>query len=272
MAKKVFAKVGDSYVPANKTVDSIPPGVYSLDSDLNEDVYFQRCDIRDDELLEFNGDPADEAIKELQLFSKSKDKYDALGVPHRRGFLFYGPPGTGKSGIIRRMMNHTIDNKGIALNINRSSMCLVHDGLTALAAINPDIPVLVCLEDLDIMYAYDEQGLLQVLDGNTQAKSNCVFASSTNYLDVIPNRIYRPSRFDTLIEVGPLKKKVRNAYIDHMIRKGGDAILPGQVDNFKKQSEGLNFSQLKEAMVLLLIYQRPVDEIIRRISQYTEES
>ncbi|KAG2679091.1 hypothetical protein I3843_11G035100 [Carya illinoinensis] len=44
-------------------------------------------------------------VDDLLTFSKSKNYYEKIGKPWKRGYLLYGPPGTGKSTMIAAMAN-----------------------------------------------------------------------------------------------------------------------------------------------------------------------
>ncbi|KAG2679089.1 hypothetical protein I3843_11G034800 [Carya illinoinensis] len=46
-----------------------------------------------------------EIVDDLLTFSKSKDYYEKIGKPWKRGYLLHGPPGTGKSTMIAAMAN-----------------------------------------------------------------------------------------------------------------------------------------------------------------------
>ncbi|KAF5476914.1 hypothetical protein F2P56_003604 [Juglans regia] len=46
-----------------------------------------------------------EIVDDLLTFSKSKNYYEKIGKPWKRGYLLYGPPGTGKSTMIAAIAN-----------------------------------------------------------------------------------------------------------------------------------------------------------------------
>src|SRR5690242_12373114 len=45
-------------------------------------------------------------VKDVEQFRKSKRRYQRLGVPYHRGYLFYGPPGTGKTSLVSALAAH----------------------------------------------------------------------------------------------------------------------------------------------------------------------
>ena len=42
----------------------------------------------------------------MAQFRRSKRRYEQLGVPYHRGYLFYGPPGTGKTSLVSALGAH----------------------------------------------------------------------------------------------------------------------------------------------------------------------
>jgi len=53
-------------------------------------------------------DPAKkkEIIDDLNMFKNSKEYYNRIGKPWKRGYLLYGPPGSGKSTMVAAMANY----------------------------------------------------------------------------------------------------------------------------------------------------------------------
>lgn len=42
-------------------------------------------------------------MSDAREFLVSKEWYQQMGIPHRRGYLLYGPPGTGKSTFVHAL-------------------------------------------------------------------------------------------------------------------------------------------------------------------------
>jgi chaperone BCS1 len=42
----------------------------------------------------------EDLVQDIERFRKSRSRYEGLGVPYHRGYLFYGPPGTGKTSVV----------------------------------------------------------------------------------------------------------------------------------------------------------------------------
>src|SRR5262249_50776924 len=45
-------------------------------------------------------------LQDAAQFRRSKKRYQRLGVPYHRGYLFYGPPGTGKTSLVSALAAH----------------------------------------------------------------------------------------------------------------------------------------------------------------------
>ena len=45
-------------------------------------------------------------VEDIGKFRTSKQRYERLGIPYHRGYLFYGPPGTGKTSLVSALAAH----------------------------------------------------------------------------------------------------------------------------------------------------------------------
>src|SRR5437879_12881986 len=83
--------------------------------------------------------------KITEKFRGSKQRYERLGVPYHRGYLFYGPPGTGKTSLVSALAA----NFGLAIySINLA----VFNDRSLMNAVNQVAPGSVLLfEDIDWM-------------------------------------------------------------------------------------------------------------------------
>src|SRR5262249_55295811 len=45
-------------------------------------------------------------LQDVTQFRRSKQRYERLGIPYHRGYLFYGPPGTGKTSLVSALAAH----------------------------------------------------------------------------------------------------------------------------------------------------------------------
>jgi len=158
-------------------------------------------------------------LQDIAQFRNSKERYQRLGVPYHRGYLFYGPPGTGKTSLVSALAAHF----GLSIYIvnlgdftDRTLMCAVNQV--------PRNSVLL-FEDIDCMRgsqtrggsesAGDESrsaagnakenpspqngvtlsGLLNTLDG-FHAPSGVLFVMTTNHIEKLDPALLRPGRID----------------------------------------------------------------------------
>jgi len=239
----------------------LPAGAYTLHMGM-AGPFVKVVDLKDEELIIFEEGPATSIIDEIKHFWSIRDRYERLGVPYRRGILMYGIPGTGKSGLVRIICNAVIEQDGLVILIKTAGNFT--EWLPTLNQVEPDRRVVVVLEDFDDIYDCDEHECLQMLDGIGNDRPGLLFLATTNFLEHIPQRIYRPSRFDLLIEVGSPGAGVRRQYVESLCERFGVEFRADIVE----ASEGLSFAHLKEVLVSCLLYERPVEEVVKRMKEH----
>lgn len=262
-----FDSENDVYTPLPNSANPcahLPAGAYQLDVGM-AGPFASSVALKDEDLIEFEDGPCQEIMREIQRFWDIKDLYAKLGVPYRRGILMHGVPGTGKSGLVRMICDQVIANNGLVILVKRAAKFT--EWLPTLNHTEPDRHVVVVLEDMDEIYEYDEQECLQMLDGIGNDRSGILFLATTNFLSEIPARIYRPSRFDLLIEVGPPDQNVRAQYVRSLCERFETPYR----DDIVEKSEGLSFAHLKEILISCLLYDRPVDQMVERMKAHAEQ-
>lgn len=170
-------------------------------------------------------------LQDIEKFRNSKRRYECLGIPYHRGYLFYGPPGTGKTSLV----------SALAANFGMS-IYLINLGdfndRTLMNAINQITPNSVLLfEDVDCMKsgkarvasslpAHDAMeagkekegiadkngvtlsGLLNALDG-FYAPTNVLFMMTTNRVETLDGALLRPGRIDYRLYLGKATDRQR---------------------------------------------------------------
>lgn len=158
-------------------------------------------------------------LEDIARFRRSRKRYEHLGVPYHRGYLFFGPPGTGKTSLVSALAQH------FGMSIYTLSLADMSDR-TLVSAVNrvPRQSVLL-FEDIDCMRNSRSRsgaetggaqsaslmggaketaapqngvtlsGLLNVLDG-FYAPSGVVFVMTTNHLEKLDAALLRPGRID----------------------------------------------------------------------------
>ena len=163
-------------------------------------------------------------LEDVSQFRNSKKRYERLGVPYHRGYLFYGPPGTGKTSLVSALAAHfglSLYTLNLADFSDRSLMNAVNQV--------PRNSVLL-FEDIDCMHGSRSRtgfdpvgqnvaarpgtkenvspqtgitlsGLLNVLDG-FYAPTGVLFVMTTNHVEKLDQALLRPGRIDYKLCLG----------------------------------------------------------------------
>ncbi len=153
-------------------------------------------------------------LANVKSFWNSRARYEALGIPFRRGYLFYGAPGTGKTTTVLVLASTFMMN---IYMLKLSSSTMTDDLLASLIQKVPQNSIIL-LEDIDAawtkrnniygngtmeflaaMFNFDAgvtfSGLLNVLDGLV-AYHNSILVMTTNHIDKLDPALVRPGRVD----------------------------------------------------------------------------
>jgi chaperone BCS1 len=156
-------------------------------------------------------------LEDVAQFRQSKQRYQQLGVPYHRGYLFHGPPGTGKTSLVSALAAH------FGLSIYVINLADFNDR-TLMNAVN-QVPAnsVLLFEDIDCMRGSQSRegldtgnsnnakentsssvtlsGLLNVLDG-FHAPSGVLFVMTTNRVEQLDAALLRPGRIDYQLYMG----------------------------------------------------------------------
>ncbi|HUJ40004.1 MAG TPA: AAA family ATPase [Candidatus Acidoferrales bacterium] len=164
----------------------------------------------------------DRLVQDVAQFRSARLKYQRLGIPYHRGYLFYGPPGTGKTSLVSALGAH------FAMSIYSINLTEFNDR-TLMTAIN-QVPrdSIVLFEDIDCMNGGQPRtetgnrggetasggsragaaqngvtlsGLLNVLDGFL-APTGVLFVITTNHFSKLDEALLRPGRIDYRLHLG----------------------------------------------------------------------
>lgn len=208
--------------------------------------------MKSDDLLRFEDVRQKSVLAEIDAFWDMKESYAEIGFIHKRGMLLFGPPGSGKSAMLKLVMEDCI-NRGNLVFVCES-LGLLARALPSLREVEPDRQILVVLEDVDEQCGYNEHALLQMFDGDSTADNIC-YVATTNYLDRIPDRVKRPGRFDSKIEVGPPPAEGRRAFLDQKLGRIHQND-PALIERYVRETDGFSFGQLREFLVQIHCYKR----------------
>ncbi|KAK0866472.1 hypothetical protein LTS02_004793 [Friedmanniomyces endolithicus] len=213
----------------------------------------------------------DEAVKKdltsvTNKFFSSKQVYEDLGVPWKRGLLFHGPPGNGKTISIKALMHTLLDRKDPIPTLyvrhapNTYSIKVIFQQARALS------PCMLILEDVETIvtlqtrsYFFNEMDGLENNDG-------IFVVASTNFLDRLdPGLSKRPSRFDRKYLFPLPNEHERTLYCEywrHKLSHNAAIVFPAKLaPAMSRITPGFSFAFLQECFVAtLLILARGEDD------------
>lgn len=239
-----YSKLDSStFYPCSDTVSSLPAGMYNVFRS-ERGLGFNRREINVDEIIQFTDGPAKYLIEEIRNFWSLKDKFLKYGFLHRRGYLLYGVAGSGKSCVLQQIIADIIERDGIVILFSNDPYT-EEQGLSMLRRIEPDRPLVYVLEDIDaIIRSYGENGLLAMLDGETQI-NNVLNIATTNFPERLEKRIVaRPRRFDRLVKIGMPSATVREEYFRKKLNLDRE-----DVGKWVEETEGLSFAALADLVI-----------------------
>jgi chaperone BCS1 len=176
-------------------------------------------------------------VGDLKRFFASRERYEALGIPWRRGYLLYGPPGTGKTSLVTALASE------LSLNVcvlSLASPNVTDEKIGNLLASVPRRSVIL-IEDVDAFFQQrakaDVQvkvsysGFINALDGVAAHEGSVVFLT-TNHPDRIDDAAIRSGRVDFRMELGPcdsdqLERMFLKFFDDAVAARRFAAAVPG---------------------------------------------
>lgn len=146
-------------------------------------------------------------VADLRQFFAARERYEALGIPWRRGYLLYGPPGTGKTSLVTALASE------LSLNVcvlSLASPNVTDEKIGNLLASVPRRSVIL-IEDVDAFFQQRSKadigvkvsysGFINALDGVAAHEGSVVFLT-TNHPQLIDDAAIRSGRVDFRLELG----------------------------------------------------------------------
>jgi len=253
-----FSVCGNKSRPTTRTKDILEPGVYNVKTDMNG-LFFEPHQSATDELLQIRDENYEWVVEEIKDFWEAKSGFKQLGFTHKRGCLLYGKPGTGKSCLIKILAEDVVKDGNIVFLCKNMSTLV--EGLKLYREVEPDRKLLVIMEDIDTIISYNEHALLELMDGDSQI-DNVLFLGTTNYINRLPERVIRESRFDRRLEIKYPSDKARETYIRHKLKMCENETKTSEII---RKTKGFGFPQIKELLIQTICFKKSVEEAIRMI-------
>jgi len=248
------------FFPAGQVTKKLPPGYYSIESSM-QGPYFRRKVAKTENLIRFPDSESDKVIDEINKFWTLEEHFAEHSVPYKRGMMLEGPPGSGKTCTIRIVVDDVVNKwDGIVVDFPDSSNLFV-EGYSILRHIQPDVPLVVLMEDIDATLRYGESSILNLLDGMHDIH-RVVFLATTNYPEKLGSRILnRPSRFDKRFHIGMPSAEARELYIRSKLN-ALDETTDEEIARWVEDTEGLSIAHIKELFVNTKILGNPYEEAV----------
>lgn len=243
-----------------KIQKKLEPGCYSLHYDAHKNFFwFEKSAFISDKILDLPSPEYTQVVNEMNLFlqPETKKAFRKLGYVYKRSALLHGLPGTGKTVITNRVAKNVVAAGGICLWV--TGVSLLEMAYDILDDLQPETFVCVIFEEFDSFIPRQESQLLTLLDGQVQ-KQNVMYLATTNYIDKIPKRLYRPGRFSSVIEVKFPIAEARRMYLASKLGEN----FP-DMDMWVSQTEGLSVDELKEMVQGIHILKAPFHSVLNRI-------
>lgn len=256
---------------ARKTHEILPAGLYTCAYIDGIGAALRKQELKTDDLLVLPEKNSEKIFREFDRFWTLEDRFKLFGFLYKRGFLLYGPPGSGKTSLINLMMKTIIERyRGIIVVIENPN--IASDCLSMIRKNEPTRPLITIMEDLDALVEdYGEAGYLNLLDGSEQI-NNVIHIGTTNYPRRLDKRfVDRPSRFDTVVEIGMPGWDAREAYFRIKFQdKKIDWWTDQELEKWTRLSEGLSVAHMREMIISVVGYEQSVEYVIKRLRRMHE--
>jgi AAA+ superfamily predicted ATPase len=195
---------------------------------------------------------------DLERFFASKELYESLGAPWKRGLLLTGAPGNGKTHTIKALVN-VLGKPCLYVKSFQSDTWIEQTNIRRIFARARRVsPCLMVFEDLDSLVTnYNRSFFLNELDGFA-ANAGIAIVATTNHPEKLdPAIVQRPSRFDRKYEFALPAFNERRTFIEQWLRTASELVhIPSKaVDDVAERTEGFSFAYLKELFLASVIRQ-----------------
>ena len=199
---------------------------------------------------------------DVDHFFSSRETYQNLKVPWKRGIIYWGPPGNGKTISIKATMHTLYERKDPIPTLyvrSLSSFAGPEYSINQIFSLaRRTAPCYLVFEDLDTIVSDDVRSyFLNEVDG-IKRNDGILMLGSTNHLDRLdPGISKRPSRFDRkyLFPNPDEPQRVQYAhYWQKKLESNEEIDFPDALcDGIASITDGFSFAYIQEAMVASLL-------------------
>lgn len=170
---------------------------------------------------------------------------------------------SGKTSAIWQMTQELVKtHNGIVIFVENPS--LASACISVVRRVEPERPMITVMEDLDALVQQNgDHGYLALLDGELQI-SNVCHVATTNYPEYLDRRfVDRPSRFDTIMEVGMPSSAARRVYFQAKEPSLDDVTLRRWVD----RTADYSVAHLREVIIAVKCFGQSEDSVFKRLDE-----
>jgi SpoVK/Ycf46/Vps4 family AAA+-type ATPase len=193
---------------------------------------------------------AEDIRASVEAFLHARASYRALGLPHRRGFLFTGPAGCGKTTAIRVIASQS-GVRVLALSLKEDLKDFDVERAFKMAA--DMAPSILLIEDLDKMVRCGHVSmsfLLNLLDGLQGCDGFLVLATANEPQKLDEALLHRPSRFDRIWHFDLPGLEERRKMLE---KRGRGQFSKEAIDEAAQRSGGFTLAYVQEVAVSALL-------------------
>lgn len=183
-------------------------------------------------------------ITSVEGFLNSKELYERLKVPWRRGIGFWGPQGCGKTSVLRLLMSQYPQLKPVTIQPGHNSPDELLE--EAFEYAEEHAPSLLFFEDLqELVKTIDLRHFLQLLDGMQQRAGILTIVTGNDFTALEDNLKSRPRRFDGFFEF-PLPDVTQSK--KYLTKFLGDIVSAKKIEAIAKKAvkKKFTYSHLQE--------------------------
>jgi cell division protease FtsH len=204
-----------------------------------------------------------EEVEALKDQIVNGEKYQKMGIPLPKGFLFYGPPGTGKT-LLGRALAEELDMVFISVKapeleskwIGESAKKVKNLYTQAHAQVNQGKKVIIFIDEIDSIApnraitggGYHAQCLTQLLseiDGLAKSK-NIITIGTTNIPTSIDPALLRSGRLEQHIEISLPDTAKRQAILEYYLAQRPHTLKPSEIANIATLIDGASGADIEE--------------------------
>lgn len=206
----------------------------------------------------------------VDTFFNSREKYQKLKVPWKRGIIYYGPPGNGKTISIKAMMHTLYDLPDPIPTLYVRSLASYSGPEASISTIftkaRQMAPCFLVFEDLDSIITDNVRSyFLNEVDG-LKGNDGILMVGSTNHLDRLdPGIAKRPSRFDRKYLFPNPNLEERMQYCEfwrHKLADNKSIEFPAKLNReIASITDNFSFAYMQEAFIAALLAMAGEEEL-----------